>query len=281
MSDQLARKLAILTVCGVRGYEQDDVAYLHIEDVARGLGISRTAESGNEVVRWERVEGYLSDLKFVPTCGHDGNPHDYYIPENIFYRLCMKAKNAVAEAFQAKVADEIIPTLRKTGKYEISKKQDSYLIEDKIERAKRWIEEQEEARAEKAALEVERDAAIQTKAQIGSRREATAMATASAKARECEALREQVGDSKTYKAVTAITWLTDYFDISHRGLYGAVAAKLKKVEADMGERYAHKDIADSRWGKVKAYHVDVVERLHEMVQADEELLSRYRKIASV
>jgi hypothetical protein len=107
------------------------------------------------------------------------------------------------------------------------------------------------------------------------------MATASAKARECEALREQVGDSKTYKAVTAITWLTDYFDISHRGLYGAVAAKLKKVEADMGERYAHKDIADSRWGKVKAYHVDVVERLHEMVQADEELLSRYRKIASV
>lgn len=29
----------------------------------------------------------------------------------------MKAKNEVAEAFQAKVADEIIPSIRKTGSY--------------------------------------------------------------------------------------------------------------------------------------------------------------------
>lgn len=83
----------MVCISGVRGYEEDGVAYLHIEDSARGLGFTRTAESGNEVVRWERVDGYLSDLKFVPTRGHDGNPHDYYIPENIFYRLCMKAKS--------------------------------------------------------------------------------------------------------------------------------------------------------------------------------------------
>ena len=29
----------------------------------------------------------------------------------------MKAKNEVAESFQAKVADEIIPSIRKTGSY--------------------------------------------------------------------------------------------------------------------------------------------------------------------
>ena len=29
----------------------------------------------------------------------------------------MKAKNGTAEAFQAKVADEIIPSIRKTGSY--------------------------------------------------------------------------------------------------------------------------------------------------------------------
>jgi prophage antirepressor-like protein len=29
----------------------------------------------------------------------------------------MKAKNEIAEAFQAKVADEIIPSIRKTGSY--------------------------------------------------------------------------------------------------------------------------------------------------------------------
>lgn len=40
-----------------------------------------------------------------------------YIPENIFYRLAMKAKNEAAEQFQAKVADEVIPSIRKHGAY--------------------------------------------------------------------------------------------------------------------------------------------------------------------
>lgn len=34
--------------------------------------------------------------------------------------------------------------IARTGKYEVSTKQDSYQIEDPIERAKRWIEEQQE-----------------------------------------------------------------------------------------------------------------------------------------
>lgn len=131
------------------------------------------------------------------------------------------------------------------------------------------------------ALTAERDEAIRTKAQIGSHREATAMATASAKARECEKLREQIGDSKTYKAATAISWLPDYFDMSNRGLYNALAHKLKKLEVEMPPTFAHIDIQDSRWGTVKAYHVAVIERLHEMVQSDENLMQKYRKIASV
>lgn len=60
---------------------------------------------------WSRVDGYLSDLG-VHTCAHNG-----FIPENIFYRLAMKAKNETAEKFQALVADEIIPAIRKTGSY--------------------------------------------------------------------------------------------------------------------------------------------------------------------
>ena len=40
-------------------------------------------------------------------------------PENIFYRLAMKAKNETAEKFQALVADEIIPSIRKTGSYSV------------------------------------------------------------------------------------------------------------------------------------------------------------------
>lgn len=101
------------------------------------------------------------------------------------------------------------------------------------------------------------------------------------KTEENEALREQIGNSKTYKAVTAITWLPDYFDLSNRGLYGSLASKLKNVEAEMGAGFEHTVIPDSRYGTVKAYHVDVIERLHAMIQADETLMVKYRKIASI
>jgi len=102
----------LLTISGVRGYvDEKGTAFLNLEDVARGLGFTRIADSGNEVVRWERVDGYLRDLG-MPTCGHDG-----FIPENIFYRLAMKAKNETAEKFQALVADEILPSIRRYGFY--------------------------------------------------------------------------------------------------------------------------------------------------------------------
>jgi len=40
-----------------------------------------------------------------------------FIPENIFYRLAFKASNKTAVDFQCKVADEILPTIRKHGFY--------------------------------------------------------------------------------------------------------------------------------------------------------------------
>lgn len=103
----------LLTINGVRGYiDQNGVAHLNVEDVSRGLGFITVATSGNEVVRWSRVNGYLEDMGYP----HEVNKYTY-IPENIFYRLAMKAKNEVAEKFQAQVADEILPTIRKHGAY--------------------------------------------------------------------------------------------------------------------------------------------------------------------
>lgn len=106
-------------ICGVDCYEQNGVAYLRLENAARGLGFTTVAASGNEVVRWNTVYNYLTDLKAVAgSCNgnYKGNCPDF-IPENIFYRLAMKAKNETAEKFQALVADEIIPSIRKNGIY--------------------------------------------------------------------------------------------------------------------------------------------------------------------
>lgn len=102
----------IMNISGISCYEKDGTAYLNLEAVARGLGFTTVAKSGNEVVRWSRVEQYLSELGFGTSA-----ERPEYIPENIFYRLAMKAKNEVAEAFQAKIADEVIPSIRKHGAY--------------------------------------------------------------------------------------------------------------------------------------------------------------------
>lgn len=200
------------------------------------------------------------------------------ISESGLYTLVMRSNKPEAKVFRKWVTSEVLPSIRKTGGYGIRTVDD--MINDP-DTAIRLLTQLKILRLQNDQLEMERDEAIRTKAMIGSRREATAMNTASQKSKECEKLREQIGDSKTYKAVTAITWLPDYFNMSNRGLYGSLAANLKKIEAGMTSEFKHTDIEDSRWGKVNAYHVDVIERLHEMVQADENLMKKYRKIASV
>ena len=206
------------------------------------------------------------------------SPNLTLISESGLYRILAKCNLPKCEPFESWVFDEVLPSIRKTGGYGIRTVDD--MINDP-DTAIRLLTQLKIMRLQNKQLEMERDEAIRTKALIGSRREATAMNTASQKSKECEKLREQIGDSKTYKAVTAITWLPDYFNMSNRGLYGSLAANLKKIEAGMTSEFKHIDIPDSRFGKVKAYHVDVIERLHEMVQADENLMAKYRKITSV
>ena len=136
------KKLTPILISGVSCYEQNGTAYLRLEDVARGLGFTRTAASGNEVVMWSRVDSYLSDLG-VHTCAHDG-----FIPENIFYRLAMKAKNETAEKFQALVADEIIPSIRKTGGYTAKPISRSELMAQALIAAHEELEEKDKRIAE-------------------------------------------------------------------------------------------------------------------------------------
>lgn len=104
-------ELHIINIDGVECYEKGGIAYLKLETVARGLGFTDNSK-GIEYVRWNTVRQYLKDIGFSQEVAKDD-----FIPENVFYRLAMKAKNEIAEKFQAKVADEIIPSIRKTGGY--------------------------------------------------------------------------------------------------------------------------------------------------------------------
>lgn len=94
-------------------------AMFDVETVAKSLGISRKAASGNEVVRWERVNKYLSN-----SCPQVGTGD--FISEPMVYKLAFKANNSLAEQFQDWLATEVLPTIRKHG---------AYLTDQKIEEA--------------------------------------------------------------------------------------------------------------------------------------------------
>ena len=105
----------LITVSGVSGYiDENGVAQLNLENCARGLGFTEIATSGNETIRWRTVRGYLTEFGIATSCDEK---LPGYIPENIFYRLAMKASNKTAVDFQCKIADEILPAIRKTGTY--------------------------------------------------------------------------------------------------------------------------------------------------------------------
>ena len=125
-----------------------------------------------------------------------------FINESGLYTLIARSNKPEARKFQRWVTSEVLPSIRKTGSYGIKEQTPSYMIEDRIKRASVWIEEQKQMlqlEAEKNELithnkqliadnnnltQVLTDTseklitAIRTKAQIGSKREATAMSTA-------------------------------------------------------------------------------------------------------
>lgn len=120
----------------VRTVEIDNKVLFCGSDVAKALGYSNPQKA----IR-DHCKG-VNEL-FTPTNG--GEQKIKFIPEGDIYRLIIRSKLPSAERFEAWVFDEVLPSIRKTGKYAIQEKQDSYLIDDKVERAKRWIEEQEYA----------------------------------------------------------------------------------------------------------------------------------------
>lgn len=141
----------LITINNVRGFiDESGTAQLNLEDVSRGLGFTTVATSGNEVIRWSRVNGYLSEMGFPQLVGKE------FIPENVFYRLSMKAKNETAEKFQIIVADEILPSIRKTGTYSVQPK---FNLPQSMPEALRLLaaemEEKETIKAEKAQLTIE------------------------------------------------------------------------------------------------------------------------------
>ena len=120
----------------------------------------------------------------------------------------------------------------------------------------------------------ERDEAVRTKAEIGSRREATAMAKVAIANREVKALKDELGQGATWKATKAISWLTDYL-VPSTGMWSVVGRRLATLSKEMG--YEVSKVEHQQFGSVNSYHVDVIDELRFLLESDPDYLKKYRK----
>ena len=106
-------------------------------DVAKALGYVKERNAiANHVDKEDALKCGLPS--------NSGVQETIVINESGLFSLILSSKLDSAKRFKRWVTAEVLPSIRKTGKYEVGQKQDSYQIADPIERAKRWIEEQQE-----------------------------------------------------------------------------------------------------------------------------------------
>ena len=230
-------------------------------DIAKALGYERPNDAVNTHCKKVNKFSY-GDMP------QGAQPYNI-IPESDVYRLVMRSNLPDAERFQDWVVEEVLPSIRKTGGYG---QWNLPRVPKSFPDALRMIADIEEEK--QLALE-QRDYYKRTKAEIGSRREATSMATASAAIRQRDALADKLGEGKHYKQVKAIPWLLEVFHES-AGMSSQVGRKLSQLGERMGLSPRIKE--DSQYGTIKIHHVEVIEALRLALKQDHNLLGKYRKM---
>ena len=174
------------------------------------------------------------DFNQIKIADNNGRGHETTLYNlNVLNQLAMvEMKNKVLNDTAKKFSD-ILSEVETTGSYSI-RKPDSYMIDNPIERAKRWIEETEEwqkalsaeetAHAETKVLLAEEKGKVEylerSKSWIGDKKVATAMGTAGALSKKCDRLEKELDkvkserDLEIYNACEAVrkefeeSWMT-------------------------------------------------------------------------
>lgn len=223
------------------------------KDVAQALGYAST----NMTTVFQAVPEEWKGSNPIATPG--GMQDMLIISEQGLYFFLGRSDKPKALPYQMWVAGDVVPTIRKTGGYG---QWNLPRVPKSFPDALRMIADIEEEK--QLALE-QRDYYKRTKAEIGSRREATSMATASAAIRQRDALADKLGEGKHYKQVKAIPWLLEVFHES-AGMYSQVGRKLSQLGERMGLAPRIKE--DSQYGTIKIHHVEVIEALRLALKQD-------------
>ena len=253
-----------------------DRAWLSAKQIENWSGMSKMT-----LWRWlERIEKArriqsVSDMIQIKIDDENGRGHETTLYNlNVLNQLAMACiDNEKLNEVSCQFSD-ILSEVETTGSYGVTQTQPQPVMLPNFcnpaEAARAWADLYEKNQAiELRALtaESERDEAIRTKARIGSSREATAMATASAKSRECKRLetenaelKDAVGRGTNWCTVSVMTaeWIRDF---GHAPSWH----KLKEFSADLPtEMQPIKDVEEKvvlrngseKVSKVNRYHME-------------------------
>lgn len=232
-------------------------------DVCNAIGIGNPTEALRRLEDDEKSTLRISE----------GGPERNIVSEAGLYSLILCSNKPEAREFKRWITHEVLPSIRKHGIYATPATIESMIANPDF--GIQLLNTLKIEREQRALAEIQRDRALATKAQIGARREASAMATASAAVRRAAVLEEQLGISEEWKAVKSIEWLPAVFNFeTSKALYSLIGKALRKKSEAM--RFQVREIPSQEYGHILTFHRDVIAAFRDDLTADPFFMAKYR-----
>ena len=249
----------------VRVIERDGEPWFVASDICKCLDISNSRDAVSRLDDDEKANVGITDIRESGVDIEVPNRGICIISEAGLYSLVLTSRKPEAKLFKRWITHDVIPSIRKTGAYQLAPK--SYA--EALRALANEVEQKELAIAQ-------RDEAIRTKYHFVEGRDAQMCGRVGGLTAQNERLREQIGDATNWKQAKAIPWLRKYFDTRNNGFFAQLGKILTSLSAAMG--VDTRTIEDTNWGAVKTYHISVINRLREQLDAGEDILPKYRRL---
>ena len=147
-------------ISGLRHFEEGDKIWFCLVDIGRMLELADNAS------RMMKTNGWFDRDEINTVKKIDGGSDITYVSESALYRIINRSNSPKARPFERWVTKEVLPSIRKTGSYSITKTNMDIAIysEDPLERGKAIVAMLEEERAKQALIEARADKAEEAKA---------------------------------------------------------------------------------------------------------------------